>query len=57
MRLSWRDGHNEQGILCEMVDMSTKEVKGRVFADPSKFMTDTGQSYLLFEYFGTGRIC
>ncbi len=20
-------GHNEQGILCEMIDMSTKEVK------------------------------
>lgn len=47
-------GHNEQGIICEMVNMSTKEVKGRVFAKPDKFMTDAGQSYLWFEYFGTG---
>lgn len=54
MRLSWKGGHNEQGIVCEMVEMSTKEVKGRVFADPNKFMTDNGQSYLWFEYFGTG---
>ena len=48
-------GHNEEGILVEMVDMSTKEVKGRVYADPSKFMTENGQSYLWFEYFGTGQ--
>lgn len=46
-------GHNTEGILCEMVDMSTKEVKGRVYADPTKFMSN-GQSYLWFEYFGTG---
>lgn len=46
-------GHNEEGILVEMIDMSTKEVKGRVFADPSKFMAN-GASYLFFEYFGTG---
>lgn len=44
----------QNGILVEMVDMSTKEVKGRVYADPSKFMTENGQSYLWFEYFGTG---
>jgi len=25
-----------------------------VYADPSKFMTDGGESYLWFEYFGTG---
>ena len=50
-------GHNEEGILVEMVDMSTKEVKGKVYADPSKFMTENGQSYLLFEYFGTRTIC
>ena len=49
-------GHNEEGILVEMVDMSTKEVKGRVYADPSKFMTENGQSYLWFEYFGTRTI-
>ena len=40
-----------------MIDMSTKEVKGRVYADPSKFMTENGQSYLWFEYFGTRTIC
>lgn len=50
-------GHKEDGILVEMVDMSTKEVKGRVYADPSKFMTENGQSYLWFEYFGTRTIC
>ncbi len=47
-------GNNSEGILCEMIDMSTKEVKGRVYADPSKFMSN-GQSYLWFEYFGTGK--
>lgn len=47
-------GHKENGILVEMIDMTTKEVKGRVYADPSKFMTENGQSYLWFEYFGTG---
>lgn len=48
-------GHKEDGIIVEMVDMSTKAVKGRVYADPSKFMTENGQSYLWFEYFGTGQ--
>lgn len=48
-------GHKEDGILVEMIDMSTKEVKGKVYADPSKFMTENGQSYLWFEYFGTGQ--
>lgn len=48
-------GHNEEGILVEMIDMSTKKVKGRIYADPSKFMTESGQSYLWFEYFGTGQ--
>lgn len=50
--------HKEDGIIVEMIDMSTKEVKGRVYADPSKFMTENGQSYLSylwFEYFGTGQ--
>lgn len=50
-------GHNEDGILVEIIDMSTKEVKGKVYADPSKFMTENGQSYLWFEYFGTRTIC
>lgn len=48
-------GNNEEGILCELVDTSNMEVKGRVYADPSKFMTENGQSYLWFEYFGTGQ--
>ena len=48
-------GHNEDGILVEMIDMSTKTVKGRVYCDPAKFMTENGQSYLWFEYFGTGQ--
>lgn len=38
-----------------MIDMSTKKVKGRIYADPTKFMTENGQSYLWFEYFGTGQ--
>ena len=48
-------GHKEEGIIVEMVDMSTKVVKGRVYADPAKFMTENGQSYLWLEYFGTGQ--
>lgn len=48
-------GNKEEGIIVEMVDMSTKKVKGRVYADPAKFMTENGQSYLWFEYFGTGQ--
>lgn len=50
-------GHKEEGIIVDMVDMSTKESKGRVYADPSKFMTENGQSYLFFEYFGTRTVC
>ena len=48
-------GHKQDGILCEMVDISTKQVKGRIYADPTKFITENGQSYLWFEYFGTGQ--
>ena len=50
-----KNGHKDNGIIVEMIDMSTKEAKGRVYADPSKFMTENGQSYLWFEYFGTGQ--
>lgn len=50
-----KNGHKDNGIIVEMIDMSTKEIKGRVYADPSKFMTENGQSYLWFEYFGTGQ--
>lgn len=48
-------GHNQDGILCELIDMSTNEIKGRVYATPDKFMIDDKQSYLWFEYFGTGQ--
>lgn len=47
-------GHNQEGIIVDKVDLSTKEIKGRVYADPTKFVSN-GQSYLWFEYFGTGR--
>lgn len=36
------------GILVEMMDMSTKEVKGRVYTDKDKF------PWAMFEHFGTG---
>lgn len=48
------NGHNQEGIIIERVDLSTKEIKGRIYADPTKFMSN-GQSYLWFEYFGTGK--
>lgn len=51
------NANNSAGILVEMIETSTMKTKGRVYADPNKFMTDNGQSYLWFEYFGTGRIC
>ncbi|MDO4282349.1 MAG: hypothetical protein Q4D02_01820 [Clostridia bacterium] len=47
-------GHNTTGILVEMIETSTGKVKGKVYADPEKFMTDDNISYLWFEYFGTG---
>ncbi len=47
-------GHNEEGIIIDRVDLSTGEIKGRIYADPSKFMSNE-QSYLWFEYFGTGQ--
>ena len=47
-------GHNEQGILVEMVELSTMKIKGKVFADPNEFMSNR-ESYLWFEYFGTGQ--
>ena len=46
-------GHNEQGILVQMIDGQGQE-KGRVYASPEAFMSN-GISYLFFEYFGTGR--
>ena len=47
-------GHNSNGILVEMIENSTGKVKGKVYADPNKFMGDNGKSYLWFEYIGTG---
>ncbi|MCI8760420.1 MAG: hypothetical protein HFJ34_04795 [Clostridia bacterium] len=49
-------GNNEKGILVEMIETSTMKVKGRVYADPTEFMSN-GKSYLWFEYFGTRRVC
>ena len=43
-------GNNKEGILIELIEGSTGKVKKRVYADPSKFMSN-GQSYLWFEYF------
>ena len=48
------NGHNQEGIIIDRVDLSTGEVKGRIYADPNKFMSNN-QSYLWFEYFGTGQ--
>ena len=47
-------GHNEKGILVDMVDVSSGEIKSRIYADPEQFMGENGISYLWFEYFGTG---
>ncbi len=38
-----------------MIDLSTKQIKGKVYAKPEEFVADNGRSYLWFEYFGTGR--
>ena len=46
-------GHNEQGILIDLVNVSNGKIKSRVYADPNKFIAND-VSYLLFEYFGTG---
>ena len=48
------NGHNCEGIIVDKVDLSTGKIKSRVYADPSKFMSN-GESYLWFEYFGTGK--
>ena len=48
------NGRNGKGILVELIETSTMTVKGKVYADPNQFLTNTGESYLWFEYFGTG---
>ena len=42
-------GHHKEGILCEMIDVSSNEVKGRVYADVKAF------PFFLFEHYGTGQ--
>ena len=42
-------GHHEDGILCELVDVSNNEVKGRVYADINAF------PWFMFEHYGTGQ--
>lgn len=42
-------GHNEEGILMELVDTTTNEIKGRVYTDK------VTMPYAMFEHFGTGR--
>ncbi|MGN1012285.1 MAG: hypothetical protein ACI4ON_00420 [Clostridia bacterium] len=51
-------GHNQDGILIEIVNVSTKEIKGRIYADPDRFIAKDADGkeaeYLFYEYFGTG---
>ncbi len=42
-------GHNEEGILVELVDTETNRVEGRVYTDK------IAMPYAMFEHFGTGR--
>lgn len=41
-------GHNEEGILVEMIETSTMEVKGRVYTSKEEM------PYAMFEHWGTG---
>lgn len=43
-----KSGHNEEGILIEMIETPTMQSKGRVYTDKDKF------SWAMFEHFGTG---
>lgn len=42
-------GHHEDGIFCELVDVSNNKVKGRVYADIKVF------PWFMFEHYGTGQ--
>ena len=42
-------GHHDNGILCELVDVSNNNVKGKVYADINAF------PFFLFEHYGTGQ--
>ena len=41
-------GHNSEGVLCELVNTSTNEIKGRVYTDKNIM------PFALFEHYGTG---
>ncbi len=41
-------GHHDNEILCELLDVSNNEIKGRVYADINAF------PFFLFEHYGTG---
>lgn len=41
-------GHHDDGILCELVDMTNNKVKGRVYTDQDKM------PWSWFEHYGTG---
>ena len=42
-------GHHDDGILCELVDVSNNEIKGKVYADVKAF------PFFMFEHYGTGQ--
>lgn len=42
-------GHHEDGIIVEMIDTSTMNVKGRIYTDKEKM------PFAMFEHFGTGQ--
>jgi hypothetical protein len=42
-------GHHEEGILCELVDVSNNVIKGKVYADVKAF------PFFMFEHYGTGQ--
>ena len=42
-------GHNEKGILIEMIETSNSKVKGRIYTDKETF------SWAMFEHWGTGQ--
>ena len=42
-------GHREEGILCELVDVSNNIIKGRIYADIKAF------PWFMFEHYGTGQ--
>lgn len=42
-------GHHEDGILCELIDMSNNKSIGKVYADVKAF------PFFMFEHWGTGQ--